>query len=805
MSSLKKLIMAANQQDDNIILPDIYLRCEYIECEQKQYTDLGYALTDKHDVSISVGDIISGGVSHYIFGNIKDSSKLYAISEYHSTLSMYIGTWRPTLSYSVKTKNTITLKKFGISINSNFYPNENTSEFITDGNAFLGAANGATSNLSYSFGGKIYRFKVYYNSNLQHDYIPAFNTENRYAGFYDLVTREFLVSVSGTPFKYKIYGIETPYLAFEALENDLQVSITKSATQYSLDRVTWFNLSAEEMTPPIAKGKKVWFKAILNASDETGIGTFSCTQPCNLEGSPMSLLYGDDCVGRSSLKGSYCFAMLFSGNENIIRINNPADFLPAIKISSHCYYMMFRDCKNLKNAVYLPSLNLTQYGYAYMYYKCTSLEETFDFPAWVSNSGIYSMSYMFNGCTSLKKQPNIPSVMYDVQNGLFSGMFSECTSLEETGEGNIRDAGARRYYNTYRGCINLKSAKNLKKLYIGRGFNLQNTFSGCTSLEECPEEIYGIVGSEDVASAFANCISLTKSPIIRVDNEKKGLSNTFNGCSKLKYIIALFPYPPSNNYWCAGVPSPPANKDDYDENQEYVIVLDKNIEWNPENYRGTSGIPNRWKVRYCDPDNIEDIRDTIEEFAPDQYTLLDYIQTDGGQYINSRIILDSNCKIEVNATLVSSTSSYVLFGNSYDGTNSENNRITCNVCNLDASTSRFNGAEFKGNLYREGRHTWAIDSNGLYIDDIKVGDWNTDPVEFTHASSFYIFGDRRSDGSVELRAKAGTRIHWVKVHKNNELVAEMVPALRNSKKPGLYDTINKRFLTNIGTGEFTYR
>lgn len=39
----------------------------------------------------------------------------------------------------------------------------------------------------------------------------------------------------------------------------------------------------------------------------------------------------------------------------------------------------------------------------------------------------------------------------------------------------------------------------------------------------------------------------------------------------------------------------------------------------------------------------------------------------------------------------------------------------------------------------------------------------------------------------------------------SELVANMTPALRNSKKPGLYDDINNRFLTNIGTDEFTYQ
>ena len=43
-----------------------------------------------------------------------------------------------------------------------------------------------------------------------------------------------------------------------------------------------------------------------------------------------------------------------------------------------------------------------------------------------------------------------------------------------------------------------------------------------------------------------------------------------------------------------------------------TIVLNKNIEWNPEDYRGVNGIPVGWEVKYCDPDNLDDIRDYRE-------------------------------------------------------------------------------------------------------------------------------------------------------------------------------------------------
>jgi hypothetical protein len=47
-----------------------------------------------------------------------------------------------------------------------------------------------------------------------------------------------------------------------------------------------------------------------------------------------------------------------------------------------------------------------------------------------------------------------------------------------------------------------------------------------------------------------------------------------------------------------------------------TIVLNKNIEWNPEDYRGVNGIPEGWEVKYCDPDNLDDIRDYREIDQP---------------------------------------------------------------------------------------------------------------------------------------------------------------------------------------------
>lgn len=192
----------------------------------------------------------------------------------------------------------------------------------------------------------------------------------------------------------------------------------------------------------------------------------------------------------------------------------------------------------------------------------------------------------------------------------------------------------------------------------------------------------------------------------------------------------------------------------------------------------------------------------IESSLPKEYLQLEYIQTNGNQYIDSQIILNVNSRIEVDARLATTTSAtaHVLYGNSYN----TNNRLTLNTANNNNSISRFGGKSYTGNLYRSGRHVWSSDKNGVYIDGEIIGEWNGDITDFEHTTSFYILADRTI--GVQLKALTGTRIYGLKVYENDNLVADMNPVLQYStKKPGLYDKINNRFLINIGTDEFTYQ
>lgn len=543
-----------------------------------------------------------------------------------------------------------------------------------------------------------------------------------------------------------------PYLCFQALESDFRVCLGgdfhEHVCQYSFNRRDWFDLPARTYTPAIGILQKVYFRA-------------------NLTTVPMSA---------SNPNGVRSIG-IFSTTKKCRLSGNPTSML----------HGMDWTLDNFDTSV-------SNYGLAYLFQNTKAVSISKDFLNFTSanNRACFKIFY---GNEYLKGTIYITKAANTSANGVFMGGFALCkldSVVISTTEG-----GWQTYSSAFRG-------SNIKNIELPATYIYPSMYSAlcqeCVNLEE----------------AFINGRSLGVST---VESYIEHLNNAFRGCSKLSkvtYLVTNTPFAKKyTNNWLTGVA------------EDGTIIFNKFITWNPEDYRNgveietevdgvvtkeiiTWGIPKNWKVKYCDPANPTDIRGSREEFLePGGYMALGYIQTNGNQYLDSQILLNGNCKVEIDArpTTSTSTSAYFFIGSSYDTDNSNNNRISINPTNIYNANTRFNGAVYKGNLYREGRNKWAVDNRGIYINDEKVADWDVTPSDFQHTHSFYILADRISTGTgVQLKALTGTRIYGLKVYKNGELVADMIPALQYStKKPGLYDTVNKRFLANIGEGEFTYQ
>ena len=126
-----------------------------------------------------------------------------------------------------------------------------------------------------------------------------------------------------------------------------------------------------------------------NADNENNAATY------DISGNIMSLIYGDNFVGKTELSGTYNFCSLFKQSKAVSAENL---ILPATSLTNHCYRAMFSKCTTLEAAPALPATTLAENCYYYMFEKC-AIATAPELPAPTLANNCYA--YMFTDCTSL--------------------------------------------------------------------------------------------------------------------------------------------------------------------------------------------------------------------------------------------------------------------------------------------------------------------------------------------------------------------------------------------------------------------
>ena len=362
---------------------------------------------------------------------------------------------------------------------------------------------------------------------------------------------------------------------------------------------------------------------------------FSSDCEFDAQGNVMSLLYGDDFKGETTLE-EHIFCFLFSdGDEvkncNIVNANNLS--LPAATLAEDCYGYMFYNCTSLVNTSELPATTLAEYCYNGMFVNCTSLTTAPQLPATTLAQSCYGG--MFQGCTSLTTAPDLPATT--LRNYCYQSMFNGCTSLVNAPQLPATTLANWCYSNMFQGCTSLTTAPQLpattlaEYCYGGMFFSctsLVNTpelpattlvnqcyngmFGGCTSLVNAPQLPATALASYCYSNMFGGCTSLVNSPQLPATTLISGCyANMFNGCSSLvtapelsaatlvencyyymfygcanlNYVKAMFTTTPGATYtnkWLQNVAS------------SGTFVKNSAATWNVS---GVNGIPTGWTVQ----------------------------------------------------------------------------------------------------------------------------------------------------------------------------------------------------------------
>ena len=389
-------------------------------------------------------------------------------------------------------------------------------------------------------------------------YFKFFETHSEYQTYTqssDIVKPNVSYCNDNKELHYNPWTYAEAYLTFVALE-DSTFTLSTNAVSYSLDNgETWVELAANTASPTVTSGSKIMWKGTLTPSYPNGVGKFSATGNFDVQGNPMSLLFGDNFKGQTDLTGKrYAFYRLFYQNAYLINAENLS--LPATTLAYGCYDGMFWGCTSLVSAPELPATTLAESCYSNMFYHCTSLTTAPELPATTLDK--YCYQSMFQDCTSLTTAPELPATTLALDDSCYAHMFRDCIGLTTAPELPATTLEYGCYEYMFYGCTNLTTAPELPATIL-RISCYDSMFRGCTSLTTAPEL--------PATTLVQNCYYYM-----------------FQGCISLNYIKAMFTTTPSTTYtsnWVKGVSA------------TGTFVKNSAAQWN---VTGVNGVPSGWTI-----------------------------------------------------------------------------------------------------------------------------------------------------------------------------------------------------------------
>ena len=181
----------------------------------------------------------------------------------------------------------------------------------------------------------------------------------------------------------------------------------------------------------------------------------------------------------------------------------------------------------------------------------------------------------------------------------------------------------------------------------------------------------------------------------------------------------------------------------------------------------------------------------------DSYLLLEYIESDGTQYIDTGVVPNANTKWVMDFTPLLIDGTYQAMG-AITGTGGSAVHYRFYIYN------NF-GVNFSGTAYNLGslsssRQTFIVDGKNLYASGNTTSQTLTNTNNFP-TTSIGLFAQKQNSNFINAMK---CRFYSSQIYDNGVIVRNFVPAQRSSDGViGLLDQVNGVFYTNQGTGTFT--
>ena len=199
------------------------------------------------------------------------------------------------------------------------------------------------------------------------------------------------------------------------------------------------------------------------------------------------------------------------------------------------------------------------------------------------------------------------------------------------------------------------------------------------------------------------------------------------------------------------------------------------------------------------------------------HIVLDYLEANGEQYINTEYTPNNNSRIIATVSPTKITNIVLPNGHNYSGIfygsgypNYTDASMECYVYSADTNADA-SGAGITGCFGKEN----VSGSINVLINDVLVSDFNKNQLTvyrnnelvYSHDFSNQAFTSNRTLNIFALNRQVnyygGCRIYNLKIYDNDILVRDFIPVLKDGT-PAMYDAVNTKYYYNNGTGDFLY-
>ncbi len=258
----------------------------------------------------------------------------------------------------------------------------------------------------------------------------------------------------------------------------------------------------------------------------------------------------------------------------------------------------------------------------------------------------------------------------------------------------------------------------------------------------------------------------------------------------------------------------------YDANGEYAAQTQNLVDAATMNAGVQNAINSEFQcIEWLDPNDhssdclLMDVFGTpTQQILPNGFTALEYIESTGTQWIDTRIIPTLNTGVFLKAALTKHRTGFdhILLGATNTNAFLNGSAFSIDVF-LNSVALPHGGVNNTG--YNGNHITIQNTLNRIY--DFKLNYLNDGLARVDNlqrqlaysnnmtTKSVYLFNLNTSSGGLSSFATIGAKIYNVIFTENNNIIANFYPARRDSDgEIGMYDTVTNTFFTNAGTGEF---